>query len=155
MLKFFEALLDQFSEMHTGILKAIDELPPDALDWTPGSETNSLSMLVIHISGAERYWIGDVVKGEPSFRVRSAEFQVKGMNAPALKQRILDLDIYEKVLFERLGLPQLEEDRVSPRDGRTVTVSWALLHALEHTALHLGHIEILLQQWKQKAGHGN
>jgi hypothetical protein len=29
-------------------------------------------------------------------------------------------------------------------------VGWALLHALEHTAIHLGHIQITQQLWDQK-----
>ena len=100
------------------------------------------------LSGAERYWIGDVVMGAPSFRDRDWEFTVKGWEPAALKQRILDLEAYEKTAFESMGLPDLQEERVSPRDGQTVLVGEAFLHALKHTAIHVGHIEILQQQWK-------
>jgi uncharacterized damage-inducible protein DinB len=150
MHKLYEALLDQLRELHAGMLKTLDEMPAESLDWTPGPQMNSLSVLIVHLTGAERYWIGDVVKGEPSFRDRNAEFLVKGLDAAALKKRITDLDAYEAAAFEPLGVAQLEQGRVSPRDGKLVTVAWALMHAVQHSAVHAGHIEILSQQWKQR-----
>ncbi|PKO22446.1 MAG: hypothetical protein CVU38_09480 [Chloroflexi bacterium HGW-Chloroflexi-1] len=32
--------------------------------------------------------------------------------------------------------------------GRQVTVRWGILHVIEHTALHLGHMQITFQLWK-------
>jgi len=31
-------------------------------------------------------------------------------------------------------------------------VAWALLHALDHTAQHLGHMQITRQLWDQERG---
>ena len=151
MRKFYEALLDQFRELHAGAVKALDALPPEALDWVPGPEMNSLAVLVMHFTGSERYWVSDVVAGVPSFRNREAEFQAKGLDVAALKQRINDLDAFEAAAFEKFRVRDLEAHKIAPRDGRNVTVAWALLHALEHTAVHIGHIEILTQQWKERA----
>ena len=151
MRKYYEAMLDHFRGLHAEVLKALDALPPEALDWSPGPEMNSISVLVMHIAGSERYWVGDVVKGTPSFRNREAEFQTKGMDVAALKQRLTDLDAYEAEVLETLKVRDLESFKVSPRDGRSLTVGWALLHTLQHTAVHVGHIEVLVQQWKQKA----
>ena len=148
MRKYYESLSEHMRALHGEVLKALDVLPPEALDWSPGPEMNSLSVLVMHLAGAERYWVGDVVKGDPSFRNREAEFETRGMDAAALKQRLADLDAYETAAFETLRVRDLESFKVSPRDGRSVTVAWALLHAMQHTAVHVGHIEILVQQWK-------
>jgi hypothetical protein len=150
MLKTYEALLDRFDELHRAIREALDGMPREALDWIPGPEMNSMSVLIMHLTGAERYWVGDVVRGEPSFRDREAEFRAKDLGHDPLRQRLTDLQSYEKGVFESMGLAQLEEERVSPRDGRKYTVAWALSHALEHTAMHVGHIQILSQLWKQK-----
>jgi len=151
MRKFYEALLDQFRELHAVAVKTLDEMPAEALDWAPGPEMNSLAVLVMHFTGSERYWVSDVTIGVPSFRNREAEFQAKGLDAAALKQRIADLDAFEAAAFEKLRVRDLEAHKIAPRDGRNVTVAWALLHALEHTAVHIGHIEILTQQWKQRS----
>lgn len=148
----YESLIDQLHRLHGELFKALDEFPPDAVDWVPGPEMNSLSVLIVHLSGAERYWVGDVVKGDPSFRVRETEFQARGLTVDALKQRIIDLDTYESASLDTMQLVPWDEERVSPRDGQRITVARALLHALQHTAVHLGHIQILSQQWKQRAG---
>ena len=44
MRKLYEALLDRFQDLHREILKSLEELPPEALDWKPGLETNSLTV---------------------------------------------------------------------------------------------------------------
>ena len=150
MRKFYEALLEELRLLHGEMHKALDTLPAEALDWTPGPDMSSLAVLVAHVAGSERYWVGDVVKGDPSFRNREAEFATKGLDAAALKQRLADLDAYEAAAFESLRIRDLDAWKVSPRDGRSVTGGWAVLHALEHTAVHVGHVEILVQQWKQR-----
>ena len=32
-------------------------------------------------------------------------------------------------------------------DGHNVPVRWAILHVIDHTALHLGHMQITYQLW--------
>jgi len=151
MEKYFEALLDRLDELHRDIQQTLDELPPEAIDWVPAPDMNSLSVLIMHSIGSERYYIGDVCLGDLSFRDRSAEFRVKGVDAAALKKRLTDLAAYEKSAFEQLHVSELGQERVAPKDGRTFTVAWALNHALEHTAIHVGHIQILKQMWQLKA----
>ena len=150
MHKFYEELLDRFHELHMEVERALEEIPSEALDWQPGKDMNSLSVLVTHLAGAERYWIGDVARGDPSDRDRDAEFQVKGLDAAGLQRRIRELEAYEKTSFESMSLAELEQYRRSPRDGWEYTVAWALAHALEHTAVHIGHIQMLIQLWKQR-----
>jgi uncharacterized damage-inducible protein DinB len=152
MHTFYRAMLDEYAALHAEIVKAVNDLPAGALDWVPGPDMNSLSVLVVHTTGSERFWIGDVVKGDPSNRNREAEFRVKGMTADALKQRVAELDVYEAAAFETLTVRDLDAMRVSPRDGKQITVAWALLHPLQHTGQHVGHIEILKQQWMQSRG---
>ncbi len=150
MEKYFEALLDRFDELHRSVEQALDELPPEAIDWVPAPEMNSLAVIITHMSGSERYWIGDVVLGDLSFRDRSAEFRVQGVDAAALKKRLADVSAYEKSAFEQMHVSELGQDRIAPSNGRTVSVAWALNHALEHTAVHVGHIQILKQMWQLK-----
>lgn len=150
MRKYYEGLLEHLKALHAEAIKSLESLPLEALDWVPGPEMNSISVLIMHFTGSERYWVGDVVRGDPSFRNREAEFLTRGVDAAALRQRILDLDAYEAQAFESLKVRDLDSFKVAPKDGRQVTVAWALLHALQHTAVHIGHIEILTQQWKQQ-----
>ncbi len=150
MEKYFEALLDRLDELHRGVNETLDELPVEAIDWIPAPEMNSLAVLITHMTGSERYWIGDVILGDLSFRNRNAEFRVQGLDAAALKKRLADVAAYEKSAFEQLQVSELGQDRIAPSDGRSCTVAWALNHTLEHTALHVGHIQILKQMWRLK-----
>jgi uncharacterized damage-inducible protein DinB len=115
------------------------------LDWSPGNDMNSLSTLVAHVAGAERYWIGDVVMGEDSGRVRDREFETAGATADELSNRLDDSLEYIEGAFERLSPAQLAEERTLPELDRTYTVAWSIGHALQHTAQHLGHMQITRQ----------
>ncbi len=150
MLLFYEALADRFHELHVAILNGLDALPSEALDWKPGDEMNSVTVIIVHLTGAERFLIGDVVMQDPSNRNRDAEFLVKGVRKQDLVRRLNDTEAYLRSSFEGLRLPDLEAMRLHPRNGTQVSVSWALLHALEHTGTHLGHIELTVQMWQQR-----
>ena len=141
---------DRISELHKDILNAIEGLPQEALDWIPGEDIPSINVLVTHLTGAERYWIGDVAGGVPSDRNRDEEFSTSGLDLAALKERLLEIDAFEKNLFAKINLVDMESICISPRTGRRFTVGWALMHALEHTAIHLGHIQIVRQMWDQQ-----
>jgi uncharacterized damage-inducible protein DinB len=145
MIPFFEAMYDRFHELHQEIEQALKALPSDVLDWKPGAEMNSISVILTHLTGAERFLIGDVVMGEPSNRNREAEFEVEGLAKQDLLDRLTEVDGYIKGAFEKMSLPDLESYRTHPRNGKQVSVSWAILHALEHTATHLGHIQLTVQ----------
>jgi uncharacterized damage-inducible protein DinB len=152
MQPFLEAYLDRLQGLHADMLGALGGLPAVALDWVPGPGMNSITVLVVHTVGAERYWVGDVVGCDPSGRDRAAEFRAQGLDAATLKQRLDDTLAHTRGVLEGLTLQDLQAIRVSPRDGREYTVAWALAHALEHTAIHVGHIQIMRQLWEQRGG---
>jgi uncharacterized damage-inducible protein DinB len=153
MQTFYKEYLNILEACHTDIIKALDGLPPAALDWIPGPEMNSISVLVFHLTGAEKYWIGDVALQESSNRDRDAEFKVHDLGVDVVKKRLDDYLAYARKALEKLTLQDLEETRISPRDGNKFTVAWALLHAFEHANLHLGHIQMNRQLWEQSKGN--
>lgn len=148
-MTIYDDLYDRFLELHSDIAKAVDGIPVEALDWSPGSDINSIAVLVVHTAAAERFWIGAVVLGEPSNRVRGEEFQTRGKTADDLKQGVADADNYARAALARLGVSDLDAVRISPRNGQSFSIGWCLFHVLEHTALHLGHIQITRQLWEQ------
>jgi uncharacterized damage-inducible protein DinB len=150
MNAIFGEHLNLLQTLHTGIQKELDGLPVQALDWVPAEGANSLSVLIAHVAGSERYWIGDVIMGENSNRDRAAEFRTSGLASADLTRRLDETLAYARSALERLDLADLERECLAPGDGRRVSASWALLHALEHTALHLGHIQLTRQLWDQK-----
>ena len=145
MILFYQALFDRFQELHGEVERVLDLLPSEGLDWKPGEEMNSVSVLIAHLTGAERFLIGDVSMGEPSGRNRDAEFSVEGLSKEDLLGRLHGTEEYIKGAFEKLSLADLETKRTHPRHGNQVSVAWSILHALEHAASHLGHLQVTAQ----------
>jgi hypothetical protein len=147
LVPYFEKL----SRLHEEFKQELNSLPQEALDWTPGSEMNSVAVLAVHSAGAARYIIGEVVGGRPAQRNRAAEFRVQGWDHAGLITQLDEaLAQHEQVLAE-LELADLEAARFSPKHDRELKVMWALVHALEHTAMHLGHVQLTRQLWQQQA----
>lgn len=88
--------------------------------------------------------------GDPAPRDRAAEFRATGNTTEALRKRLDDTLAYARRALETLTLQDLEQERTSPRDGGKFSMSWALLHALEHTAIHLGHVQLTRELWEQR-----
>lgn len=151
MIAFFEALTDHFHELHGEIKRDLESLPPAALDWKPGPEMNSVAIIIVHLTGAERFLVGDVAMQESSNRNRDLEFQAQGMSKADLLHRLDETEAYLRNATGQLSLADLETTRIHPRHGDQVTVSWALLHALAHTATHVGHINLTVQMWHQRS----
>jgi hypothetical protein len=151
MEQFFEDYLELLKELHDNLEQAIAGLPVEALDWVPGPDMNSLCVLIVHVTGATRFWIGDVIAGISSNRDRAAEFRARGLDEAALKQRLADTLAFVREVAATMTLAGLGDERTSAnRPGQNLTVAWALLHALEHVGLHTGHAQITRQLWDQR-----
>lgn len=153
MHSFFVDYLERLEALNRDFITTFEDLPAEALDWLPGAESNSLCVLAVHTTGAARFWIGDVALGEPSNRNRAVEFEARGWTHDELKARFASLEAYAREALARITLDDLATVRTAPRsDGsvREFTAGWALLHALEHTGLHLGHAQITRQMWEQR-----
>ena len=152
MDQLFSDMQERFETLYKAIEKTVADLPDEALDWKPARDMNSLAVLLVHTAGALRFWVGDVAGGQPSGRVRSEEFETRQVDAAELMARLrAALDDAGQVLGELdpAGLGEMRQ--VADRD-ESHTVGWALLHALEHTAIHTGHIQITRQLWDQRNG---
>lgn len=147
---FFRDYFDHLQKLHGDIERVLQDLPQEALDWKPGEDMNSLGVLAFHVAGAERYWLGDVLAGESSNRNREVEFYTQDVTEAELKARLSSSLDFSRNVLDGLKLPDLHELRVSPRDGRQFSVGWVLNHALDHIALHLGHMQVTRQFWEQK-----
>jgi uncharacterized damage-inducible protein DinB len=148
MPDFFDDLYDRFSELHQELEKAVNGLPVAALDWVPGVGMNSIAVMVVHLTSAERYWIG-VALNEPPDRDREAEFRTMGLDADELKAQLVFTDDYARLALARFSQLDLDAVRQSPRNTKEFRVGWCLAHAFEHTALHTGHIQMTRQLWEQ------
>jgi uncharacterized damage-inducible protein DinB len=140
---YWERLEDLQRRLHTDVR----DLPAEAMDWSPGPEMNSVAVLLAHIVGLLHEWI-DIALGDSPGRVREQEFQTRGVLSAEMLRRLDAVIDYARGTLPRLGLEDLDQERKD--EDATITCGWALLHALEHAYLHLGHIQLTCQMWRQK-----
>jgi uncharacterized damage-inducible protein DinB len=152
VLSELDNYLHRIEDLRNQVKALIVDLPDQALDWRPtesstGHASNSLAVLAAHVAGAEHYWIAEVVGGRPPSRDRPAEFAIQDTSARELI-RLLDQSGAEtRAVFATLKETDLEGTRQV--DGRLVPVRWGILHVIDHTALHLGHMQITYQLWME------
>jgi len=127
-----------------GVLVVIDRLGDDLVNQRPVETAGSSPYaLVTHIVGACEWWVGHMVVGDESNRVRDEEFTASG-SVEELHALVTD---WLALLHERkpaiaaatelADMPQTQ----TPLEGEW-TVGAALIHAYEELAQHLGHLEI-------------
>ena len=150
MHPFCADYFERYKTFNDDFANAISGLQPEALDWIPAPDMNSLTVLIMHATGAARYWLGDVCLGDIAPRDRDAELSAHGMDEAALRKRLEDTNQYFQNALERLSLDDLGQMRPAPGRNQEYRVAFALLHALEHTALHVGHAQLTRQLWDQR-----
>ena len=113
-------------------------------------ETNTLFALATHLVGAGEFWVLVVAGGRSIPRDRSAEFRATGSLADLTARYERWIAGVHEVL-DALAPDQMERRvdlsryRSSPSGSEEVSVREALLHAVEHSALHSGQIQITRQ----------
>lgn len=146
--------LERIEDLRGQIRGLIQSLPtddlPEALNWRPieGQEdhaTNSLGVMALHAAGAEHFWIGEVIGGLPATRNRSAEFQSQLQDVHTILERLNIVGAETRTILTWLNGNNLDEIR-DVRD-KQLTVRWCILHVIDHTALHLGQMQLTYQLW--------
>jgi uncharacterized damage-inducible protein DinB len=146
---FFADYLERLEALQHRLQQEVRDLPAEAMDWSPGPAMNSVGVLLAHITGVLQEGI-ELALDVPSSRVRKQEFQTQGVSSTEMLRRLDAVLASARNSLPRLGLEDLAQAR-QDEDG-PVTCGWALLHALEHAYLHLGHLQLtgqILRQSKQ------
>lgn len=135
------------------VMHQLDGLSDDVLNRpVPLPDANTLYAIAIHLAGSTEFWAVQMASGRDAGRNRLAEFHASGEGA-ALQAR------YERLIALVHGaldtLPDDALDSIPPQPpaeyrstgglGDTLTLRDCLLHAIEHGALHQGHIQITRQ----------
>lgn len=128
----------------TGVLDVADRLGDELINERPPLTHGSTPYaLITHILGACEWWVGHMVVGDPSTRVRDDEFNATGTVAD------LHVSVYEwlsslrrrrSAIEAATGLVEVPVTQTPLEGGWTVGA--ALIHAYEELAQHLGHLEV-------------
>jgi uncharacterized damage-inducible protein DinB len=113
-------------------------------------ESNTLFALATHLVGAGEFWVLVVVGKHEIPRDRQAEFIATGQVEDLLARYERWIQGVHEVL-DTFPDERLDEQAERPATSQStstreqVDVRDALLHAVEHSALHLGHIQLTRQ----------
>ncbi len=145
-----QSCVTELREMWDHIKEQLDGLPQEALDWKPVQAegdlaTNSLGAIATHVAGSGRYLIQEVVGGKPVNRNRDAEFAARGTAPAQLKARLEEALKGIEGVLSSIGDKEMGEDR-KYRD-KTAKVRQIILHVINHTGQHLGHMQLTRQLW--------
>ncbi len=159
MNAFGRALEFQLRSVIADLFAAMDGIPEEDLNsWKPvaaregGHEMNTFAAMAIHVASAGEFMTLHAVGGAPSNRNREGEFLATGTLADIRARYDAWLDGLH-TLLERLTEDDLNAPTTEPRYiERGWPAAEVLLHALDHTALHVGHMQVQRQLWEAERG---
>jgi uncharacterized damage-inducible protein DinB len=113
-------------------------------------ESNTAFVLATHLIGSAEYWVLQLAGGQDVHRDRPSEFRATGTGAELAARYERWLAAMQELLptlpDEHLDQPvNVPPSYRSTLDEKPMTIRDALLHAVEHCALHQGHLELTRQ----------
>lgn len=147
--------LARIEDLRGQIGALVEELPAEGLNWRPiegeaDHAVNSIAVLAAHAAGAETFWLHEVIGKRPKQRDREKEFETQVEGPEELLAVLKGTGEITRQILENLDADDLAASRVV--DGKEVAVRWGILHVIDHTALHLGHMQITYQLWNRGKG---
>ena len=134
-----------------GAVAALSELSDEQINWSSGAvHANSMYAVATHLVAMGECWVLGLVDGGVVVRDRQAEFRAAGA-ATDVVVRLQDWGRACGVLLQSLESSALAEDALVPAEyfeaggfaaGR-FSRRECLMHVLEHSALHLGHLQMM------------
>ncbi len=146
-----ESYMRTMSEQYDELLKAVDGLDADALNWRPPvPQTNSIYVLATHVAGTAEFWVQQLIGGVDIGRSRDAEFVAAGRDLAEWRTRLAAMRATNDGVLR--GLSNADLSRMVKTFAGDRTVRWGILHVIDHTSRHIGHIELTRQLWEHRTG---
>ena len=150
------ATLRMLNKLVSDVFQQLDGISAEDLNtWLPRDgmrDVNTFFVLATHTVGAGEFWILEAAGGRPVDRNRSAEFSSTG-SVEQLRVRFDRWLAESAEVFATIDdttLASTFERAANPERGMSaasLTRAECIAHALEHTAVHLGHLQLQRQLW--------
>ncbi len=148
MIPFFAAVDGYLNKLVGEALEALDGVPADDLNsWKPKqdlADINTFFALATHLVAAGEFWTLHAVGGQPTNRDRPAEFRAHG-SIDEIHARFDKWLVDCRDVLSGLTLEDLEREVTADGHSETFLLGDRLLHAVGHTATHVGHLQIQRQ----------
>jgi len=137
----------------------LQDLSAGQLNWKTGEYwSNTMFAIATHMVAMGEYWVLCLVGGADIVRARQAEFHAVG-SAAEIVLRLHDWSQACDVLCIGLGSEVLDEIAQVPIEyfqsggfgSGALSKRECLMHVVEHSALHLGQLQILRQLVERRA----
>ncbi len=140
-------IADVLEETWSNLLRAVEEIDEALFQWSPGPEFNSIAILLRHLAGSERWWIGEAIGDVPSNRERKTEFAHNTPSRADILRAVEESRAITRRVLQNLTMQDLQAE-TTPTVTRgkppvRPTKLWALLHCLEHLGYHSGQVLML------------
>lgn len=149
--KYIQIVLNRFQSVKLLGTKAIEQLSIDDIHWSPNSESNSIAVIVKHVSGnmVSRWTDFLHTDGEKPFRNRDDEFK----DSITSTQELMEIwDNGWNVLFHALHqLTEHDLEKIIYIRGEGHVVIDAIERQMAHYAYHVGQIVYLAKQMKNNS----
>ncbi|HVA10474.1 MAG TPA: DinB family protein [Acidimicrobiales bacterium] len=118
----------------------VEGLTDEQLRWSPSPTANSLGVIVVHLGYAERLWFRAVFAGEEmdmAWRLHMFELP-DGWSVDDVVAFYRAETAAADAVLDRAN----SFDQPSAGSIRPTTLRWVVLHLIEETARHAGHMDI-------------
>jgi uncharacterized damage-inducible protein DinB len=145
-------------DVRAQLFKEVEILEDADLNRTFPGLQNTIGILLRHMAGSERYWISGVAGGGSLDRDREAEFVREPLAKGALLNNLRATQAATEGVLSRLGSDELRGsvEVQGARGTWKATRAWAILHAIQHLAYHLGQVRLMagMARHSREAGSG-
>jgi uncharacterized damage-inducible protein DinB len=131
--------------IHKDAAAIVTPLGEDTVNRRVPGLQNTVGILMRHMAGSERYWVGEIVGGIAAHRNRDAEFAGDRVDkAAALTEMDRAAATSRQVLSGLRAADLLTEVEIRRgQETQRETRGQSLLHATQHLAYHLGQLRIV------------
>ncbi|MFW9768174.1 MAG: DinB family protein [Candidatus Thorarchaeota archaeon] len=148
-------LYSMMERTRENLLRRIESLSKETIDFTPKPRLiESIGTLLIHIAAIEFSWIFEDIVGKEmeyekwkyGFSLRENIDQIEGEDVEFYLSRLNEV---RREVFDFLKtLSDKDLDSLVDVESEKVSVEWILFHLIEHEAMHIGQVSVLMRLWK-------
>jgi hypothetical protein len=153
MIPIAAAADEQLAKYVKEALEALEGIPEkDLNEWKPDgdlADINTFFALATHLAAAGEFWLLHACGGRPTDRDRDSEFIARGSIDDLRARYAVWLSDSREVLGELSEEDLGREIGVADRPDRYI-LGDRLIHAIAHSATHVGHLQIQRQLWDAK-----
>ena len=137
--------LREMEELRRQVVEMVAPLNDDQVNNTVPGLRNTVGIVLRHMAGSERYWIGEVVGGRSARRQRDAEFGHDRLRKSDLLAELDDVAALTREVLGGLSRDDLirEVDVQRAQGFAKETKGYAVIHATQHLAYHVGQLRLV------------